>query len=200
METILAGILEDFDTLEAKPREYRQALDDIISTTSAKYVTQSKAGFFPDRTQPAFLCMRCAVFLCRATQKQGAEQVEMLEAAMTDLEKAEWDGVDMNTKMVKPNFLQLRHDADARKPGEYNQALGELYNCAGEFFMQARQHGGAPEIENMFTAISQLMLACSIPHEPPFGVTDEERSGAIVKAVNMIRFALRTSKRKAGSN
>mmetsp|Transcript_6293 Transcript_6293/g.16050 ORF Transcript_6293/g.16050 Transcript_6293/m.16050 type:complete len:203 (-) Transcript_6293:1471-2079(-) len=198
VERILSELLSEYNTVHAAPRTYKLILDDIISTTSAKYVTESTAGYFPNLTQPAFLCVRAMVFLSRAAQVQGDECVALLVKALADVEKAQWDGTDMNTKKFKSSFLQLREDASARSHDEYNHKLGELYNYAGDMFESARGKG-VPDVENMFTAMAQLATAVSIPLQPPYALNIEECEGALIKAERMIRYALRVAQRRAAA-
>ena len=134
VERILSELLSEFNTLKTAPREYKLILDDIISTTSAKYVTESTAGFFTDRNQPAFLCLRACVHLTFAAQATGARQVEMLEKALVDFDKAQWEGIDQNTKDLKPNFLKLRKDKDSLGADEYNHKIAEVRRLSPSVF------------------------------------------------------------------
>ncbi len=196
VERILSDLLADFDTLSSEKRTYKLILDDAIRTSTGSYVTSAKTGYFPNTTQPAFLMLRAATYLCQASQEASIdERLDKLEKAIGDVEKATWAGVDQNTGMLKSDFLELRQDKDARSSDEFNNKLGELYNYAGDMFEAARGNG-VPEVENMFTAIAQIALVCSVSGIGPFSVSAEEQSLSLEKAKRMIEFALRVSEKK----
>jgi len=95
IEKILTELLLDFDVLAKASRDYKLILDDVTYTTNAQYVTQSASGFFTDKIQPAYLCLRCCVYLIKGVHATGAERAQFVEKAREDFKKAQWDGVSM---------------------------------------------------------------------------------------------------------
>mmetsp|Transcript_19711 Transcript_19711/g.31622 ORF Transcript_19711/g.31622 Transcript_19711/m.31622 type:complete len:202 (-) Transcript_19711:206-811(-) len=196
LERLLAELLTDFDTISTTRKQYRDMLDDVIRTTTARYVTEATSGFFPDKTQPAYIYLRAALRLARASQEgPGEERVSLVQGALDDAQQARWEGVDQNTHEVHGDVPHLRADADARSADEYNHKLAEIYDQAGDLFNQVRGRGH-PESENMFTAIAQIAMICSFPDEIPYKFTKDERNGAVRKCEDMIKFSLRICRSK----
>jgi hypothetical protein len=57
VEGRLLELMSDFNTKEAKPRTYTTALDDVVMTTAAEYVTKATSGFLPSGV-PAHKCLK----------------------------------------------------------------------------------------------------------------------------------------------
>jgi len=196
MQHILSDLLSDNLALKAERKTFKLLLDDAMRESTGKYTIEATAGFFPNRRQAAFLYLRCAVRLLDASvESDHAKRAVLLSAALSEAESASWEGIDQNTKKPKPGFLALRKDKDAKGEDEYNSKLAELYNHAGALYTNAKGKG-APEVENCFTAVAQICTLCSVPHKPPFDISVVEQADAVVKIEEMIKFALRESKKK----
>jgi hypothetical protein len=63
IESRLLELMSGFDTKEAKPRTYTRALDDVVMTTAAEYVTKATSGFLPSAV-PAHKCLKVSECAC----------------------------------------------------------------------------------------------------------------------------------------
>ena len=173
MEELVASIRKktvelcaDFETIKAEQKKWTDLHDkDVVHESTAKYVTESTAGFFPDRTVPAYKI--CTLFedLLRLYETRKANDVKEVAKKF---EQALWDGyhdpTNKKSRKKKTTFRTLRMDVD---PAQYNNLLGDIYEV-GTQLLKGAQENKDKVGEQIFGSIMYLAAVASDANSDPF--------------------------------
>mmetsp|Transcript_23600 Transcript_23600/g.29073 ORF Transcript_23600/g.29073 Transcript_23600/m.29073 type:complete len:343 (+) Transcript_23600:81-1109(+) len=174
------GMLSDYDTIETARRQWRDfvLVDDIIHESTGEYAVKSGQGYFPHTQVPALKMLRVLeLFGYAILAKTKEDRAKVIKEADKRFEAAWWEGVDPNTKQLKKDFLVLRRDKFAYSLSSYNEKLANIVEMSqGQFATLSRSE---EVLTNMYAAIMNLAILCSIPEVEPYQITREEQAKSV---------------------
>ena len=176
----------DFDTVAAEQKKWVDRNDGgVVHESTGKYVTESTAGFFPDRTVPAYKL--CSLFKDMLELYDTRKLGEVKNVAKK-FEEALWEGfldpTNKKSRKKKTNFRVLRMDV---KPQEYNDLLADVYEEAAQL-LQGAQKSKDKVGEQIFGTVMYIAAIASDAKTDPFNFENEYQLQGldfIEKAINL---------------
>lgn len=169
METIrdkTKQLCADFDTIRAEKKVWVDNRDTgIVHESTGAYVTESTAGYFPNRTVPAYKMCTLFVELLDLYETKDKKAVALVEKKFGE---ALWEGfqdpTDKTSREKKKIFRALRKDV---KPADYNNLVADIYDAAMGLTKTAQEKKDKAG-EQLFGSIMNLAAVASDADSDPY--------------------------------
>jgi len=183
------GMMSGYNTLESARMQWRDMLlvDHIIHESTGEYAIKSGKGYFPNQKVPAFQFLRVLeLFSYSAIARSTEDRKKIIKETNKQFEDAWWEGVDANSKELKKDFIVLRRDRDAYSADSYNEKLSHVIETCEGLFAHCPKH--EPVLQNIYAAIMNLAVVCSVPDEAPFHISRQEQAKSMRSTKRCLSF------------
>ena len=156
----------EFNTVKAEQKKWVDVRDNgIVHESTGKYVTESTAGFFPNKTVPAYKLISLFPKLLNLHQKHDEDLFKEIEGQFGE---GLWEGFSDPTeekiRKKKKGFRSLRLGV---KASEYNDILADIYDAGKELTQQAQEDKDKIG-EQIFGTIMNLACVASDAEVDPY--------------------------------